>query len=77
MNVKKVWLTSHESDLCSLSIESEGKEKWNQIHTSSDTFPANPTPENPARHVTVLSLFDTEDLLKIRNAIDKKLGIED
>lgn len=75
LTIKKVWLTDHDPGLWSMTIESKNADLINggKVCVTENSFPNVPTPENPKRHVIVLSLFDDEDLLKIRDAIDKKL----
>ena len=77
LTLKKVWLTKYDenSDLYSLTLESIGPEKnsGKKICVTENTFPANPTPEHPKRHVIVISLFDTDDLIILRNNIDNIL----
>lgn len=79
--LKRVWLGNASerpgNNIWSLSMESEDVEPGNEhrrLNAVQNTFPKNPTPEHPQRHVTVLTYLGDEDLLAIRDAINEKLG---
>ena len=77
MPVRQVWITDAQvCGLTTLSIESEhAVNEYQRVISKEHTFPAEPTEEHPLRHVVMLSLFDSDDLLKIYDAIGKHLGI--
>ena len=71
MSLKKAWITPNVNDLASLSLESSsGTDKSNQIYINELSFPVNPTPDNPKKHVINLGLFDIDELIYLRNIID-------
>lgn len=70
MTVKKVWLTAHDAGLSSLTIESDNSDATKVVRAESRKFPAVPSAGYPERRVTLLALFDHEDLKKIRDAIN-------
>lgn len=73
-SLKRAWLTPHDAGLAALTVESGHPEiDYKRIRAESRNFPAEPSPEHPLRHTIVLGLFDVDDLLKIRSAIDSYL----
>lgn len=70
--MKKCWITDRKlkySKLCTLSFESDSVEIQDKLIVTDNTFPA----INPNRHVVTLGLLDYNDLVEIRNVIDKQL----
>lgn len=75
MTIKKVWLTEIEP-FTSLSLESaDPLEEHTRLHFREALYPADPTPENPLRHVLVISCLTDEDLAMLYNGIGEYLGI--
>jgi len=76
--IKKAWLTDQgfkRSIMATLSLESEHPlDEIQRVRFSEMTFPQDPTPEHPLRHIVTIDGLDDEDLRKIRNAIDDFLG---
>lgn len=75
MTLKKAWLTEGDASLSSLSLESaEPMPEYCRIHAHEHLFPAEPTPSHPLRHVINIGLFSFDDLIAIRDAINKHLA---
>jgi hypothetical protein len=77
--LKKVWITEWPTalDLFSLSLESaQAEPEYARVHVEQNLFPAVPTPERPLRHVVKLGLLNRDDLVAIRDAIDRTLDGE-
>ena len=72
MLISKVWFTEHGSDLVMLSMAVADPTGIGP-DAESRTFPVNPTPEHPLRKTIIVGLLDTEDLLLLKEAIDKEL----
>lgn len=76
--IKHAWITHHEGDLVSLSMESETVEPEHmRIKVSEQAFPEKPTKKNPKRHTVCLKLFTLEDLIKLRDVLDDYIYMED
>ena len=77
MNINRYWTTEHDSGTCTISFESliDEKAPWNKLMVNVDSFPDKPTLEKPKRQVVLLSLFDDEDLWKLKKVIDMQLGV--
>ncbi len=72
--IKKVWVTNHDSDLVSLSLESENADqKFLRIRAHEFELPEVPSVRHPLRHVISVSLLNEEDLKKVLLAICKYL----
>jgi hypothetical protein len=72
--IKKCWITSHTSNTCSLTFESENALlEHEKLSVFEHSFPKNPTAAHPLRHTICLGLFTTDDLLMIKDVIDSAL----
>lgn len=73
--IKKVWITPYgNNDLVVLSFESKYVEnEFERLHFSEMLFPAKPSIKHPLRHTICVKVLDAEDLIIIRDAIDKHL----
>jgi hypothetical protein len=76
-NLKKAWLT--ESHILgtgwTLSLESaKVEQEYERLIVSQSNFPDEPSDKHPKRHTVVIGLLDSEDLLKIKQAIEFTLG---
>jgi hypothetical protein len=76
MNTEKVWLTQWPGceSLATLSIESARIEPAHyRVSVRESLFPESPTAAHPRRHVINLGLLERDDLIAIRDAINKYL----
>ncbi len=74
--IKQAWVNLDRFS-GSLTFESsypddESRRLW--VHDM--TYPSNPSPSHPLRHVLVMHNLTKEDLVTIKNAIDDFLGQE-
>lgn len=73
--MKKCWITEQTSESVSLSFESmDPSEEHTRLFVRELQFPSVPTPEHPRRHTLVLSLLGVEDLIEIRDTLDRYLA---
>ena len=71
MYLKKAWVGEATRQLYSLSLESGIVEPdYNRIKVNQHSYPANPTPEHPLRHVTVIQFLDQNDINKLAQLLD-------
>jgi cell division protein FtsL len=74
MAVKKVWITEHDADLVSLSMESEVVEpEYRRLKIEERAFPDKPTVKHPKRHTISVKLLSMEDLELIIKTIEAYL----
>jgi len=74
--IAKAWITSDERlDIHTLSMRSlTAYPDYLRIHIHESTYPFIPTLENPLRHVVIINCLTSDDLLKIRDAINNIIG---
>lgn len=70
--IKKVWLTDHGAGMHMLSLESSDPTSDFPDHRSM-RFPKEPSEEHPLRRTVCVGLFDYDDLVMIRDSIDRTL----
>jgi len=74
--IKKVWVTESLSPFFTLSMESENAEdEVFRIKMDELVFPDIPTPTHPLRHTVRIGTLTEDDLIKVRQAIDRYLGL--
>lgn len=72
--IKQVWITKHDGDLVSLSMESETVEPYYmKLKIEERIFPDKPTKKYPKRHTINIGLLSNEDLEMIVETINKYL----
>jgi len=75
---KKCWIaTQSRRDIYSITFESENpSDLTKKLSVNEMLFPAKPSLDHPLRHTINLGLFDSDDLIAIRDTIDKFLNEE-
>jgi hypothetical protein len=72
--LKSAWITPHDADLASLTLESANPGiEYLRVNCTTHLFPENPNPEYPLKHILVIGLLSYNDLILLRNTIDKHL----
>ena len=75
--IKGVWITKHDGDLVSLSMESETvTPEYMRLKVEQRAFPDKPTQKNSLRHTISVKLLSVEDLETIVETIEAYLDRE-
>lgn len=75
--IKGIWITKHDGDLVSLSMESEIVEpEYRRLKVEERAFPEKPTVKHPKRHTISVKLLSVEDLEFIMETIEAYLNGE-